>query len=194
MEWFGVHWSHIQEGLSVPSYTGSNIQWRETVDHLSISGREWSEWHSRDCTSSYRSHIYGHDPTAGWSDPCHPEHDITVDQNPILPVEQYNAQLSAFKTKMRELLICQGCKTSDRGERSAQGHLVVGASEAAEGEPPLADGVHLMDNPGQKRLYRSIRLVLYEAEQASPNSWQQVKGYCHCLLVLQTRLKHIRLN
>ncbi len=42
-----------------------------------------------------------------------------------------------------------------------------GRAQEAEDEPPCEDGVHLMDNPGQRRLFRSIRLTQYEAERDS---------------------------
>ncbi len=80
-----------------------------------------------------------------------------------LPVQQYNARVSEFNAKMKELLVRQGA-----GPRPAERCLHEGIwwweHQKLKGNPPLEVGVHFMDKPGQKRLYRSICLALYEAE------------------------------
>ena len=81
-----------------------------------------------------------------------------------LSADIFNDRVQEYNATMKDLLVVEGAG------RKTQGHYTRPdvwwwEHQKLINNPPLKDGVHLTDFPGQKRLYRSIRLALIEAEK-----------------------------
>ncbi len=86
-----------------------------------------------------------------------------------------------------------GCRPLASEEVSVRGHQVVGAP-VAEGKPPLADGIHLMNNQARRGCTEASAWRYMRQNKPSTNRWQLVRGYSHRPVVLRTRLIHIRVD
>ena len=82
-----------------------------------------------------------------------------------LPVSIYNRKVDMFNQYMGNMLVKERASRSPVNRYKNQG-LWWWKHQKLMKHPPLMDGVHLVDFPGQKRLYRSIRLAVLEAHKA----------------------------